>query len=195
MVELGRKSATIDVESVREARFEPVTRVELAFPTPKGNRADWLFEHGTELGISRFRPLRTRRSRTGRDNTAQTRRSERQERILRAAAEQCDRGVLPTLDAECDLEHLVADRDLPAERYIADLVATQALGTASSRRVLLVVGPEGGFEREEVELLDAHGFSPVQLGSLTLRVETAALVGCARLLAGENGRSASSANE
>ena len=190
--ELGRSTGRARIEETRKAENEPIHRVELAFPAPKGPRTEWLLEHGTEVGIARFRPITTRRSRS----QGQKDRTERWLRILRNACEQCDRGLVPTLDAEVPLEELCADVDLPTHRYLADLDGTAPLrAPAEAKRSLLLVGPEGGFEDGERALLRAQGFEPIHLGPLTLRVETAALVGAARLLSSENARVRPSANE
>ena len=61
--------------------------------------------------------------------------------------------------------------------------AERPLGAATAGRAALLIGPEGGFEPEEVAAVAARGFAPCSLGPLTLRVETAALVGLARLCA------------
>jgi len=71
----------------------------------------------------------------------------------------------------------------PGCRLVADPSATkaasQALRTAGAARVLLAVGPEGGWNAFEIALLEAHGFTPIGMGSRTLRTDTA----CVALLA------------
>jgi 16S rRNA (uracil1498-N3)-methyltransferase len=170
-----RVRVTCDLEAARPATREPDVRVEVAFAAPKGNRAEWVFEHGTEVGIAAFRPLETQRCR-------RAERSDRWQRILVAATGQCDRGRLPALHETTDLETLVDATDLPDERYVAD-ASGPPLGAAESGSAILVVGPEGGLTKAELGTLAAHGFAPRSLGVTTLRTETAVLVGAARLLA------------
>jgi RsmE family RNA methyltransferase len=80
---------------------------------------------------------------------------------------------------EDELDHLF-DRGV---RVVADPAATQTVDTAAGKnckeRLLLAVGPEGGWNPFEVGLLDAHGFHPVGVGTRTLRTDTA----CVALLA------------
>jgi 16S rRNA (uracil1498-N3)-methyltransferase len=177
LVDVGRRRVDAIVEAHAAVEREPVARVELACAVPKGARSEWLFEHGTEVGVAAFRPLRFARS-----NPSRRERQDRFERIVAAAAEQCDRSRLPEVHEESSLEALLADPALPGERYVAAPGAPAALGPARSRAAILVVGPEGGLTQEEVEALAAAGFRPVDLGPLILRTETAALVGAARLL-------------
>lgn len=154
---------------------EPALRVEVAFAAPSGNRADWLFEHGTEVGICCFHPLTTERA-------AGTSRRDRWLRILTAATGQCDRARIPELAPQLDLADFLNRQDLPRERYLAHQDGP-GLGPARSVSAVLLVGPEGGLTAAEFELAVAHGFEPRNLGVTTLRTETAVLCGAVRLLA------------
>lgn len=172
-----RRTVRVEVGPARRAEREPDLRLQLACAMPKGTRAEWLFEHATEVGVAAFRPLLFARTQRGRGE-----RRSRWERIVAAAAEQCDRSRLPAIHAEADLSALLADAELPDERYLAAPDADRPFGPARTRSCVLVVGPEGGLTDEEISALTAHGFAPRGLGPLTLRTETAALVGAARLL-------------
>ena len=81
------------------------------------------------------------------------------------------------------VEDVLAEDARDVQRLVADPSATasvaQAVEAAPEPRVLLAVGPEGGWNRFELGLLDAHGFSGVSMGPRTLRVDTA----CIALLA------------
>jgi 16S rRNA (uracil1498-N3)-methyltransferase len=108
----------------------------------------------------------------------------RWERIVREAAEQSGRGRLPRLAdplsfdaacrqaATCDLALIptleAVSRDIPA-------CLRRATQAAPPRTVALLIGPEGGFDRDEVELARQLGLVAVTLGPRTLRAETAAL--------------------
>jgi 16S rRNA (uracil1498-N3)-methyltransferase len=148
--------------------------LHVACALPKSPRTDWLFEHGTEAGVASFRPILTART------NRQLERFKRWERILIASCAQSDRSVLPTIAPTVTLEALCAAPGI-RERYVATTADTE-LGPASTDAVLLVVGPEGGFTVDELDLLTRTGFLPRSLGPLTLRTETAVLAGATRLL-------------
>ena len=167
---------------IGEARVTPPPegpRIEVAFALPKGTRAEWLFEHATEIGVAVLRPLVTARA----DAAGKADRRERWQRIARAALAQCGGAHLPEIAAPETLAELLARADLPAERYVAQ-IGSPTLRAAESRRALLLVGPPGGIAPEESATLAAAGFSPRGLGPSTLRTETAALAGAILLLAG-----------
>ncbi|MBM4059801.1 MAG: 16S rRNA (uracil(1498)-N(3))-methyltransferase [Planctomycetes bacterium] len=149
--------------------------LDVACALPRSPRADWLFEHGTEVGIRSFRPILTERT------NRQPERRKTWERILVAACAQCDRLVLPRIEPTATLDELCA-MPLPEARFVAT-VADVELGPAVADPVLLVVGPEGGFTERELQRLLAAGFAARGLGPLTLRTETAVLAGATRLLA------------
>jgi 16S rRNA (uracil1498-N3)-methyltransferase len=174
-------SVLVRCEAKRPGQREPAARVEVAFALPKGARAEWLFEHGTEVGASAFRPLLSARAgRAGRERDAG--RLERWRRIVEAATGQCDRARVPVVHAPVLLETLPADPSLPAERWLAEPGAPP-LSRCWSGSAVLVVGPEGGLTQDERDRLLAAGFHAAGLGPLTLRTETAALAGLIRLLA------------
>jgi 16S rRNA (uracil1498-N3)-methyltransferase len=171
----GHKLAvTADIGTVRDSTREPKARVEVACAPPKGNRAEWLFEHGTEVGIAAFHPISTARS-TGGD------RLERWRRITIAATGQCDRARIPTIRETRSLAAFLADASHPEERYVAD-ESGPPITAATTDHAILLVGPEGGLTPEEVALAQTHGFARRNLGVTTLRAEMAVVAGAVLLL-------------
>jgi len=149
-------------------------RIHVAFAPPRWTRADWLFEHGTEVGIDAFWPLWTERSRP------QGGRVDRWQKVVRAAAGQCDRAWLPEVRDVTELGAFLQHAALPAQRFLADGDGPPAPVELRGDCVLLV-GPEGGFTAAERGAIAAAGFQPIGLGPFVLRTETAALVGAAAL--------------
>jgi 16S rRNA (uracil1498-N3)-methyltransferase len=172
---LAARGRELEVE-VGAARTEPgpAVRVHLAFAPPRWSRAEWLFEHGTEVGVQVFHPLRSERVRPQPD------RRERWQKLCAQAAGQCDRSLVPEVRAVRDLGAFLADPELPAERWLCDPDGPP-LGPARSDAAVLLVGPEGGLSGSEREAAVAHGFVPASLGPHVLRTETAALLGAALL--------------
>lgn len=178
VVAVRRGEVEVEVGAIAQAVREPRCALLLAFALPKGGRAEWIFEHATEVGVSVFQPLRCARSSF---QPADDRRP-RWQRLVHAATGQCDRAHEPVVQAVQVFADWVLRRDLPAERYLA-VAEGPPLRPATTPQAALLIGPEGGFTAPEVKLAIEAGFAPRSLGPLTLRTETAALIGAARLLA------------
>jgi 16S rRNA (uracil1498-N3)-methyltransferase len=180
------------VESVgkREARLalagpaaalEPELEVELHVAAPKPERAAWLVEKATELGVVAIRFVATdREARSfGESQLARLR------RVAISALEQCGRARLPEVCDGGDVRAAAAR----ARGSGAAVVLLHAGGArvlppvAEGARSALFVGPEGGWSAEELAALREHSTCCWSLGPTVLRVETAAIAGAAALLA------------
>lgn len=160
----------------------PVKPGELILATalPKGDRARWLVEKATELGVTRIIPLRTARSivepgEGKMDKLAQA---------AIAACKQSGRSRLPRLDPLTALSDVLREfsvalpaqilllADPRAERNVGQLFESLGDGIQST---IALIGPEGGFTVDEHSAAIAAGATLVRLGSHILRIETAAL--------------------
>jgi 16S rRNA (uracil1498-N3)-methyltransferase len=153
----------------------------LATAVPKGDRFDWLVEKATELGVARLVPIVTGRSvvdpRAGK--------LDRLRRAVIEACKQCGRNRLMEIGPAVRWADLVAPNG-PGLRLIAhpDGLAFPAWPRPEpARTAWLAIGPEGGFTEDEVAQARSGGWVAVGLGASLLRVETAGIAGCARLLA------------
>ncbi len=168
----------------------------LIFAPIKRARIDFIAEKATELGCSRLQPVMTRFTDVTRVNV------ERLAANAREAAEQCRRLTVPEVQVPIGLARLLEswpnDRRLlvcaesgpvqPIAEALGELAA-EAAPRATALAVL--VGPEGGFAPEELEMLGSRAFvSPVGLGPRVLRAETAALaaLACVQAILGSRDR-------
>jgi len=162
---------------------EPGYRLDLLVPAPKKERAAWLVEKATELGVVAVRFVATERG--PRSVGSGTR--ERLLRVAAAAVEQCGRSRVPEVSGVHpwgELPELLAGR---SGRWVLDTGAptdadsggwTDERGAAGA----VLVGPEGGWSEAEREELRGLGCQAVGLGERVLRVETAAVVAAAAVL-------------
>jgi 16S rRNA (uracil1498-N3)-methyltransferase len=148
---------------VREPQTAPTLTV--AFAPTKGDRPDWVVQKLTELGVDRIVPLLTARSVVRWEGERGRRAVERLARVAREAAAQCRRTRLPEVDPVSTLEAL-------RSAFGPALVLAQpGGGPPSLDRTAVAVGPEGGWDPDEVAR-----FGPgVGLGPTVLRAETAAV--------------------
>jgi 16S rRNA (uracil1498-N3)-methyltransferase len=171
----------VDLTAVGEPIPEraPAFPLVLASAVPKSDRFDWLVEKATELGVGRLIPLITERSvvEPGASKIS------RLERTIIEASKQCGRTRLMDIDPPTRWPAVV-DAFPDSSRYLADPTGfppCQLPAIRSSQRVILAVGPEGGFTRAERESAERGKWLPFSLGVYTLRIESAALAGCAVL--------------
>lgn len=160
-------------ECLREAAPEPELRALIA--ALKREAMDWAVEKATELGATSIQPVLTRRCVAERSNT------ERLTAIARAAAEQCERLSVPLVSDARPLHAVLDSWDgapllVAAERREAPpILETLATLTAPCG---FLVGPEGGFDRPELDDLARRPFvSLATLGPRILRAETALVAG------------------
>ena len=167
-----KKHVALNVSGVESPERELPFRLEIAVVLPKGDRASFLVEKLTELGVSCLVPLRTVRSVVHPGGG----KIERLQRVVIEASKQCGRNVLMQVEAMTDWEDYCRRGELPTERIMAHLSAESGPWTPSGKRpVALAVGPEGGFTDDEAALAQRHGWRIVSLGPRVLRVETAAI--------------------
>ncbi|XP_052175289.1 uncharacterized protein LOC127790051 isoform X2 [Diospyros lotus] len=152
-----------------------------AFGTLKGGRADWLVEKCTELGASSVTPLLTERSPSISEN-----RVDRLQRVILAAAKQCQRLHEMTLKPPTTVDGLLSTVAQPKLSFVAVAEATPVFRALSSftkeASGSIIVGPEGDFTKKELDLIIEAGACSVGLGLHRLRVETATIALLATLM-------------
>lgn len=166
----------------------PPLRVVLVQGLAKGDRMDTVIQKGTELGAASFWPVVCKRSVVRLDPSKKSSRQERWQRIAAGAAKQCRRALVPKVVEP--LEWSTALDMIPPGALVLVLWEDESGHTLKkviqSRprpdEVYLLIGPEGGLERQEVEEARQRGGIPVTLGPRILRTETAGPATLAMLL-------------
>lgn len=181
---LGASRAQVRVERLLE-RAAPPVRLWLAQGLPKAERFEWVVQKATELGVDRLSPLLTRHAVVRLTPERARAKLVRWQRIAQEAAKQSQRATIPQLDPPQSLTAFLERLG----RGMLVLMPTLAVTTIplaevlkesmAARDVVILIGPEGDFSREEVALAERYGARPVSLGPLTLRTDTAALAALA----------------
>ncbi len=176
------------VDAPRPARVLTGGSVTLLQGLGKADKMDQVVRDATALGVARVVPVECARSVVRlRESGRGRERSQRWRKIAVEAARQCGRGDVPLVGEPLSVEEAL-DAHAPghALRWLCDPSATLALNEALASfrpelKTLVFVGPEGGFDDRERALASEANLTPVRLGPLTLRTETAAIVVCAAL--------------
>lgn len=153
-------------------------QIGLAVAALRPERASWLVEKATELGVVSIRFFNSKHSprRYGDATLGRLR------RMAAGAVEQSGRAVLPEVDGVFPFETLLAWIPASPRAIVLHPEAKQGLAQLGSGSALVVVGPEGGFSEEEISRLTEVDALVARLGESILRVETAALAASACLL-------------
>ena len=178
------------VVTAQNPRFEPrdsLDRIRFAVSLPKGDRQRNTVEKLVELGVDRLIPLHTERSVAEIDHS-------NRDRLIRYALESCKQGrrtrtmrVEETQNISLLRQFLKSEeaKDVdswvlhPAEQMMTDHTAASLSNRyhdVPAKKLLFIVGPEGGFTNSEVSLLLESGANQISLGDRILRVETAVSV-------------------
>ena len=183
--EFVRDGAVLEVlEEVGPARLESPLDLTLAVALLKGEKFDLVVQKATELGASRIVPVATSRADVRiRNGDEAKRKVTRWQRIALEAAKQCGRARLMEIEKPVGFQALI-DRAAPdgdlrlmfAERNGISLAEVARYPQSGSANVFALIGPEGGWADEEIELAREAGWKIVTLGGRTLRAETAAIV-------------------
>lgn len=169
------------LEEGAAGRHESSCAITLAQGILKGERMTWVIQKATELGVARIVPVETERVVVRLPAGRVGSRRARWERIAREAAKQSGRAVTPVVDAPRMFDEVMLEVSRHAAAWLlweggGVPVATAAREAGRPGRVLVLVGPEGGFTSEEVSLARTAGARVVGLGPRTLRAESAGVV-------------------
>lgn len=177
IAEAAKKKCAIQVEDVQfHQQAKAVLHLAVAF-TKNTSRNEWLLEKATELGANTITPIQASRSERERIKP------ERWNNILISAMLQSQQYYLPQLNEPATPEQLVRYLDNIPQKLVAHCMQDRPrnpLATACKAGIetVILIGPEGDFTPEEVELLLQNNFIPVSLGHRRLRTETAAMSVC-----------------
>jgi 16S rRNA (uracil1498-N3)-methyltransferase len=154
--------------------------VTLAQAVLKGEKMDGVVRDAAMMGVAAIQPLVTTRTEISVASLGKGKRRERWQRIAVSSAKQCGRAVVPTVLEPAPFESLSEIR-LPspvfmlAEPGVRAGIPLQDVTETRPDQATIIVGPEGGWTREEVEAGTAVGVL-VTLGGRTLRADAMALV-------------------
>ena len=173
---------TLRIEEKKAAVTELPVRIVLFQALPKLDKMELVIQKAVELGASEVVPVRSARCVVKLDARREEKKLVRWRTIAESAAKQSGRGILPEIHDIMDFDKaLEYAKELDTVLIPYELCETmaeseQAIQEAAGRQSIgIFIGPEGGFERSEVELASICGAVPISLGKRILRTETAGL--------------------
>ena len=177
--EIGNSVIKGEVIESLQNQNEPELKITLYQALCKKDKFEWILQKGTEVGISEFVPVITERT----EKLGLNR--ERADKILKEAAEQSERGIIPKLLETQNFEDMI--KNAVWEKIILDKSGEKISSRLSSvvgrkSNVNLFVGPEGGWTEQELKISKESGAKIISLGPRVLRAETAGIIAAAILL-------------
>jgi 16S rRNA (uracil1498-N3)-methyltransferase len=158
---------------------EPAVRCGLFMALPKGEKMEYIIQKSVELGVSSIVPVACGRCVVRLSPVEGKKKQDRWQRIAEAAAKQCGRGIIPQVTEPVSFEQALFMMESYQNRAVCYEGEKQFSISAYLREdmaeLAFLVGPEGGFDADEIALCQKKGVSCISLGRRILRAETAPL--------------------
>lgn len=187
LVEINEAGCSGNIVSKELCKAEPRAELLMILSVTQREKFEWMLQKCTEVGVTAFLPVITSRS-LNQKKTDVISKYPRWNSILKEAAEQSGRGIIPKLLEVGTFDEVL--RSVPPEYPLCLIpwederqkMLDDLLKGKCQRKIAVMIGPEGGFPESEVEQATRAGFFPVTLGKRILRMETAAVVAAALVL-------------
>lgn len=189
--ELSNDEIVAEIKEWLQKDVELPIDVTIAQGLPKGDKFEFILQKGTELGASSFIPFETERSIVRWDEKKMKKKQHRFEKIVKEASEQSHRLKIPSIQERMNLSQLIEasksysqcifayEEEARKDEY--HLFSRVLSNLVRGSRLLICIGPEGGFTNKEAEILLNNHFQPVRFGPRILRTETAPLYALASI--------------
>lgn len=197
VLSINRREAWVLVFESLVPPTESSTKIILLQALPDKERMELIIQKATELGVHSIVSFKSKRSVSLEEREGRQPKAHRWQSIAIKAAQQSRRGTVPIIEPYCDFSRALCYAEESAlkvllwEKESDNPLRGVLKSQGNCDRVVLMVGPEGGFDPREVQMAKERGFIPVTLGRRILRTETAAivLVGILQYELGDLGRS------
>lgn len=183
----------IDITSKNPISRKLKTSITLVQSIIKGQKQDYLIQKATELGIKEIIPIQTKNSvvkiSSEKDKQAKL---EKWQKVAYESVKQCERLDVPIINKmltleetlkfkDYDIKFVCAERndDITIKQYLQDIKHNI---TNTPLKILIIIGPEGGWDESEFKLFDNYSIPKISLGKMILRAETAAVTALSQVI-------------
>lgn len=187
--ELGTDRIRARILSEEKENSELPCRIYLFQGLPKSDKMDWIIQKAVELGVYQILPMATRRAVVKLDGKKAEAKVRRWNAVAESAAKQSGRMIIPevtdvvSFSKACKMAGQMDCGLIPYELARGMDEAREVFGRIRpGMQVGILIGPEGGFDMEEIEEAQTEGILPVTLGRRILRTETAGMAALSILM-------------
>jgi len=173
-------SVIVNILSSTICEQEPSVKITLFMALTKGDKMDDIVQKSVELGVYEIIPVLTSRCISRPDEKQMKKKVARWQKIADGAASQSRRGIIPQVKDVLTLKEaskLCASFDCSIVFYECGGEKLRDIVTENVKTLSMFIGPEGGFEKSEIDLLKENGVTPATLGTRILRAQTAPIAG------------------
>jgi len=172
----------VELTNDRVANTEPPVEITLYQALPKKDKLELIIQKATELGVTNIVPIITKRTIVNIDGEKSKKKVERWNKIAQEACKQSGRAYVPQISEPISFKNVFCDlkTELNLMPYEAETEKSlkqvlKSYTVSIPRSIGIFIGPEGGWDKEEVSMAVDKGIIPVTLGPRILRTETASL--------------------
>ncbi len=182
ILRIERRSVQVEVIEEVETVTESPVHIALGISLINTSKLDTIIRHVTELGVTEIIPFEAERSQLKRFHVEK--RKKRWQEIVKSASQQSGRVRLPIVSDAISFEELLGKDYFDLKLISWEKEGNMSLGNIhrnfqDTNRIIVLIGPEGGFTEKEIEMTKKAGYLPFGLGPRILRCETAAIVSVA----------------
>lgn len=184
ITEITTKNVKCNILETAENDAEGNVELHIFQGLPKADKMELIIQKGTELGVTEFIPVAFKRSIVKLSGKDEVKKIDRWNKISEVAAKQSGRDLVPKVRCVENIKNVcneINDYDivllayeLEENNYIKNELQ-KLKNQKESYKIAVIIGPEGGIEQEEVNILYENGAKVISLGKRILRTETVAL--------------------
>ncbi|MFR5876666.1 MAG: 16S rRNA (uracil(1498)-N(3))-methyltransferase [Eubacterium sp.] len=173
--EITRETVHLMVCYQQASSSEPSCKVTIYQGVPKSSKLEDIIQKCVELGVTRIVPTLTKRCVSRPDEKSADKKNQRYQKIALEAAQQSGRGIIPEISNMITLKQAIANDDSQTKIvfYEGGGEPIKTIIKAECESVSIYIGPEGGFEKDEVDMIVSSGAVQATLGPRILRTQTA----------------------
>ena len=179
----------LDIDTVVPTTNELLSKISLFQGIPKKDKMEWIIQKNIELGVCEIIPVKMKRCVVKLDDKTAKKKVERWEGIAEAAAKQSKRSIIPVVQTPVGFKGMMEQLEkmdlvlVPYENADGMAYTRTVLGQLKGiKNIGIVIGPEGGFDQEEINHLMATEAKIISLGRRILRTETAGMTLLANIM-------------
>lgn len=182
IVEINKENVKCNILEEIESNTEAGVHINILQGLPKAEKMELIIQKCTELGANEITPVEMERCIVKLDSKSASKKQERWQKIAEVAAKQSGRDKIPTINNVINIKNvckMLTDYDIVLVPYENEKTVTlkEVLNKLPRKnlKIAIIIGPEGGFEEKEIQMLEQNNCKIVTLGNRILRTETVAI--------------------